>query len=195
MIVAAGPAGLTARYTTSEGLRADRHRRHRRPLPLRRRACASCARRGSPATRSIIDVMTTPRSCCLDGRRQRPPTRTDPNSTRARKRRVRACRGFVLDSLPAMLPVYCPGQSRPRLPRQRKMPVCRRITRAGATGLEPATSGVTGRRSNQLNYAPASRRIVAAPRNAGRDRGEGARDPLTKSAPRAGCRRPIHALR
>ncbi len=25
---------------------------------------------------------------------------------------------------------------------------------AGATGLEPATSGVTGRRSNHLNYAP-----------------------------------------
>ncbi len=25
---------------------------------------------------------------------------------------------------------------------------------AGATGLEPAASGVTGRRSNQLNYAP-----------------------------------------
>ena len=26
----------------------------------------------------------------------------------------------------------------------------------GATGLEPATSGVTGRRSNQLNYAPSA---------------------------------------
>ena len=26
--------------------------------------------------------------------------------------------------------------------------------KTGATGLEPATSGVTGRRSNKLNYAP-----------------------------------------
>jgi hypothetical protein len=29
---------------------------------------------------------------------------------------------------------------------------------AGLTGLEPATSCVTGRRSNQLNYNPARRR-------------------------------------
>ena len=29
----------------------------------------------------------------------------------------------------------------------------------GATGLEPATSGVTGRRSNQLNYAPGDGKV------------------------------------
>ena len=38
-------------------------------------------------------------------------------------------------------------------PQQPQIPKCRTFT--GATGLEPATSGVTGRRSNQLNYAPA----------------------------------------
>ncbi len=33
------------------------------------------------------------------------------------------------------------------------------VSVAGATGLEPATSGVTGRRSNQLNYAPRARLV------------------------------------
>ena len=32
---------------------------------------------------------------------------------------------------------------------------------AGATGLEPAASCVTGRRSNQLNYAPAWDNLIA----------------------------------
>ena len=32
------------------------------------------------------------------------------------------------------------------------------IQMARETGLEPATSGVTGRRSNQLSYSPAARR-------------------------------------
>jgi hypothetical protein len=35
---------------------------------------------------------------------------------------------------------------------------------AGATGLEPATSGVTGRHSNQLSYAPAGVRASPARR-------------------------------
>jgi hypothetical protein len=34
---------------------------------------------------------------------------------------------------------------------------------AGATGLEPATSGVTGQRCNQLYYAPANDRCVTKP--------------------------------
>ena len=45
--------------------------------------------------------------------------------------------------------VICHGQIRKSLPRKAGF-----INLAGATGLEPATSGVTGRRSNQLNYAP-----------------------------------------
>ena len=38
-------------------------------------------------------------------------------------------------------------------PEKQKTPPQRGIPRARATGLEPATSGVTGRRSNQLSYA------------------------------------------
>ena len=38
----------------------------------------------------------------------------------------------------------------------RRSMISRLQSMAGATGLEPATSGVTGRRSNQLSYAPAA---------------------------------------
>ena len=47
------------------------------------------------------------------------------------------------------------------------------IGRTGATGLEPATSGVTGRRSNQLSYAPER---------------SGAREYRTRPAPSVGRR-------
>ena len=39
----------------------------------------------------------------------------------------------------------------------------RLMIETGATGLEPATSGVTGRRSNQLNYAPGHSECSPAP--------------------------------
>ena len=37
------------------------------------------------------------------------------------------------------------------------------VVLARATGLEPATSGVTGRRSNQLSYTRAKRRASSSP--------------------------------
>jgi integrase len=37
---------------------------------------------------------------------------------------------------------------------RKKVAAVQAVQKTGATGLEPATSGVTGRRSNQLNYAP-----------------------------------------
>jgi hypothetical protein len=46
-------------------------------------------------------------------------------------------------------------------------------TRAGATGLEPATSGVTGRRSNQLSYAPEGAPSIAGATGFGRTGGMG----------------------
>ena len=51
----------------------------------------------------------------------------------------------------------------------KNMRVCRSFT--GATGLEPATSGVTGRRSNQLNYAPGTGKSSGIAARSSRPRG------------------------
>ena len=59
---------------------------------------------------------------------------------------------------------------------------------AGTTGLEPATSDVTGRRSNQLNYVPAcclvsdQNNILSRP--ARENRGQKIADALVKNRPR-----------
>jgi hypothetical protein len=58
----------------------------------------------------------------------------------------------------------------------------------GATGLEPATSGVTGRRSNQLSYAPAQARGKQPPPRA---RAQVCQDPTDLAGSReilAACR-------
>jgi hypothetical protein len=67
---------------------------------------------------------------------------------------VMPCRHFSFSWLGAVLPECCPNSGGKSPSRQHNMRVCRETEETGATGLEPATSGVTGRRSNQLNYAP-----------------------------------------
>src|SRR5439155_22761701 len=64
-------------------------------------------------------------------------------------------RGFPADSRAGS----ARDEEKPAVGMSKTYTVCRGIT--GATGLEPATSGVTGRRSNQLNYAPRANRSVA----------------------------------
>jgi hypothetical protein len=50
-----------------------------------------------------------------------------------------------------------------RRPRNAKASPVAGLAGTGATGLEPATSGVTGRRSNQLSYAPWAESATGGP--------------------------------
>ena len=76
----------------------------------------------------------------------------DPKPVHARSScRLRVAR-FVATALPWMLARGSCGVIDER--RLTKAPRFAGRRETGATGLEPATSGVTGRRSNQLNYAP-----------------------------------------
>src|SRR5271156_4889284 len=58
---------------------------------------------------------------------------------------------------------YRNATPRPRSASARRGRISRPQSMAGATGLEPATSGVTGRRSNQLSYAPEASTGAATP--------------------------------
>ncbi len=104
------------------------------------------------------------RRCCLRERKnlQMPSSAFGPEKTSGR-----FGRSFRLRGLPGTSGVLrgFAEKSRAGCARDEKKPavVCAVAgnkrgrfagTLAGATGLEPATSGVTGRRSNQLNYAP-----------------------------------------
>ena len=71
----------------------------------------------------------------------------------------------AFDAAPRPLGRYLDAEATSRMPRLRdrpqkhESPAAAGLVRVtGATGLEPATSGVTGRRSNQLSYAPRGRR-------------------------------------
>ncbi len=104
------------------------------------------------------------------GRRPRAATPTRPPSAATSLRSMTATSapfagmtrirfdGYTLGSA-----LSAPHVGAPRYVLSQRYPLarirCGATSRTGATGLEPATSGVTGRRSNQLNYAPGDARL------------------------------------
>src|SRR4051812_22610603 len=94
----------------------------------------------------------------------RAPIVSTPRVVRVKSRAFGSC------STACLLGALPPEMQKPTRPAEKLLRSCRqehliRIEEeermAGTTGLEPATSDVTGRRSNQLNYVPAmSRRCL-----------------------------------
>jgi hypothetical protein len=94
------------------------------------------------------------------------PARCRAGMVQIKPSKTAICRSLLVQLNPLrgqrVLPDCCPRLRAASLLRQRNMPVSRHLPMTGATGLEPATSGVTGRRSNQLNYAPGTRDSLAS---------------------------------
>ena len=98
---------------------------------------------------------SSPSSCARITRL--PPSRTrevgEPPRDAARSPSSCACRIRAAISAPVPAGAAFVAQSSPERC-SGDMAYLQALRETGATGLEPATSGVTGRRSNQLNYAP-----------------------------------------
>ena len=143
-------------------LSADRHRLgltlpSARVRRLNRPAKASRSRRSSSFSRSAAY------------RRRSDPTTVRPSPARTAVQPLSGGSrlGIAIERIKPEIPnktgvsSACISRSRKRPPAPTLSPTCsgRALEKmARETGLEPATSGVTGRRSNQLSYSPAGRR-------------------------------------
>src|SRR3954470_17234533 len=101
---------------------------------------------------------STPRFLLIFASPSLQPARRAPPPTTTWEHRVPCLRLDVDSHLEAVVrdnPAHHPIRMTPEKGSfLRPCAVARCFKKTGATGLEPATSGVTGRRSNQLNYAP-----------------------------------------
>ena len=153
---------------SSRRSRASCHAYARSPSSPRRRLRRRSSSRSSAATstaaprpdgapddlgRGAVDLGKT------DGARRQAARRRDGGDRRSP---VASTRSTTTASVPRttvrrrVCRLCAARQSLQPAPETRK-PQCGAAPGTGATGLEPATSGVTGRRSNRLSYAPARR--------------------------------------